>query len=154
LPSEEKSIRQLILQSIDDLATIVQKEIQLAKEGLIDSFKKFSLGSALFFVAFLLLNVSLLFLLVAAAFGLSALGLPTWAAFLLVALFMVFLSFALFIFGVKSFKKVRGTKEASQLARETRQYLRENIKRPERDSETLSKDVGLPPRAEKFQDLS
>lgn len=154
MPSEEKSIRRLILQSIDDLATIVQKEIQLAKEGLIDSFKKFSLGSALFFVAFLLLNVSLLFLLVAAAFGLSALGLPTWAAFLVVALFMVFLSFALFIFGVKSFKKVRGTKEASQLARETRQYLRENIKRPERDNETLSKDVDLPPRAEKFQDLS
>ena len=154
MPSEEKSIRQLILQSIDDLATIVQKEIQLAKDGLVDSFKKFSLGSAFFFVAFLLINVSLLFLLIAAAFGLSALGLPTWAAFLVVALFMVFLALALLFFGVKSFKKVRGTKEANQLARETRQYLRENIKRPVREYETSSEDADLPPRIEKFQDLS
>lgn len=154
MSGEEKSIRQLILQSIDDLLTIVQKEIQLAKEGLIDSFKKFSVGSALFFVAFLLINVALLFLLVAAAFGLSALGLPTWAAFLIVALFMLLVAVVLFIFGAKSFKKIKGTKEANQLARETRQYLRENIKRPERDLESSSAEAGLPPRIEKFQDLS
>jgi Flp pilus assembly protein TadB len=146
MQSEEKSIRALILQSIDDFATIIQKEIQLAKEGLIDSFKKFTAGSALFIVAFLLINVSLLFLLVAAAFGLSALGLPTWAAFLLVAVFMVVLAFILFAFGVRSFKKMKGTREASQLARETREYIRDNIKRPDPED--------LPPIAEKFKDLS
>lgn len=152
MPNEEKSIRQLILQSIDDLATIIQKEIQLAKEGLVDSFKKFAAGSALFIVAFLLINVSLLFLLIAAAFGLSALGLPTWAAFLSVAVFMVLLAFILFVIGTKSFKKMKGTKEASQLARETRDYLRENIKRPEPAANL--EDDELPPTIEKFKDLS
>ena len=153
MPNEEKSIRKLILQSIDDLATIIQKEIQLAKEGLVDSFKKFTAGSALFIVAFLLINVSLLFLLIAAAFGLSALGLPTWAAFLLVAVFMVVLALVLFGIGAKSFKKMKGTKEASQLARETREYLRENIKRPEPES-INSDDDDLPPTIDKFKDLS
>ncbi len=105
MANEEKSIRQLILQSIDDLATIIQKEIQLAKEGLVDSFKKFTAGSALFIVAFLLINVALLFLLIAAAFGLAALGLPTWAAFLLVAVFLVVLALILLFIGTKSLKK-------------------------------------------------
>ena len=153
MPNEEKSIRKLILQSIDDLATIIQKEIQLAKEGLVDSFKKFTAGSALFIVAFLLINVSLLFLLVAAAFGLSALGLPTWAAFLVVAVFMVVFALILFGFGTKSFKKMKGTKEASKLARETRDYLRENIKRPQQEFSN-SEDKDLPPTVEKFKDLS
>ncbi len=153
MANEEKSIRQLILQSIDDLATIIQKEIQLAKEGLVDSFKKFTAGSALFIVAFLLINVALLFLLIAAAFGLSALGLPTWAAFLLVAVFMVVLALILLVIGTKSFKKMKGTKEASRLARETREYLRENKKRPEQEF-VSSEDDELPPTVEKFKDLS
>ena len=153
MANEEKSIRQLILQSIDDLATIIQKEIQLAKEGLVDSFKKFTAGSALFIVAFLLINVALLFLLIAAAFGLSALGLPTWAAFLLVAVFMVVLALILLFIGTKSFKKMKGAKEASRLARETRDYLRENIKRPEQEF-VRSEDDELPPTVEKFKDLS
>ena len=153
--NEEKSIRALILQSIDDLATIIQKEIQLAKDGIVDSFKKFTAGSAYFIVAFVLVIVSLLFLLIAAAFGLSALGLPTWAAFLLVAIFMVVLAILLLALGVKSFKKMRGTKEASQLAKETRQYLRDNIKRPLHNASwnTLD-DSELPPTIEKFKDLS
>jgi membrane protein implicated in regulation of membrane protease activity len=96
-----------------------------------------------------------LFLLIAAAFGLSALGLPTWAAFLLVAIFMVLLAILLLALGAKSFKKMRGTKEASQLAKETRQYLRDNIKRPSHDASwnTLD-DSELPPTIEKFKDLS
>ena len=153
MANEEKSIRQLILQSIDDLATIIQKEIQLAKEGLVDSFKKFTAGSALFIVAFLLINVALLFLLIAAAFGLAALGLPTWAAFLLVAVFMVMLALILAVIGTKSLKKMKGTKEASRLARETREYLRENIKRPEQEFVSSENDE-LPPTVEKFKDLS
>lgn len=152
MSNEEKSIRKLILQSIDDLATIIQKEIELAKAGIVDSFKKFTAGSALFLVAFLLINVALLFLLVAATFGLAAIGLPTWAAFLIVAGFMILLAFGLMIYGVKSFKKMQGTKKASQLARETREYLRENIKRPEIPNGEL--DDNLPPTTEKFKDLS
>ena len=104
-------------------------------------------------MAFLLINVALLFLLIAAAFGLAALGLPTWAAFLLVAVFMVVLALILAVIGTKSFKKMKGTKEASRLARETREYLRENIKRPEQEFVSSENDE-LPPTVEKFKDLS
>ncbi len=48
---------------------------------------------------------------------------------------------------------MKGTKEASRLARETREYLRENIKRPEQEF-VSSEDDELPPTVEKFKDLS
>jgi hypothetical protein len=73
----------MILQSVEDFATIVKSEIDIAKKSLTNSVKKIGSGIGLIITAFLLMNVSLLFLLIALTYGFIQLGFPSWASFLL-----------------------------------------------------------------------
>ena len=63
----EKSVARMILQSVEDFATIVRGEIDIAKKSLTNSVKKLGSGIGFIITAFLLMNVSLLFLLIALA---------------------------------------------------------------------------------------
>ena len=65
----EKSVARMILQAVEDFATIVKGEIDIAKKSLTNSVKKIGSGIGLIITAFLLMNVSLLFLLIALAYG-------------------------------------------------------------------------------------
>ena len=107
--SEKTSVAKMILQSVEDLATIVKGEIDIAKKSLTNSVKKIGSGIGFIITAFLLMNVALLFLLIA------------------LAIIFVLLAF-------KSFRKVRGIGDASRISSETTRYLVENIKKPEKDS--------------------
>jgi len=83
--SEKTSGAKMILQSVEDFATIVKGEIDIVKKSLTNSDKKIGSGIGFIIMAFLLMNVSLLFLLIALAYGLIQWGLPSWASFLLVS---------------------------------------------------------------------
>ena len=130
----EKSVARMILQAVEDFATIVKGEIDIAKKSLTNSVKKIGSGLGLMITAFLLMNVSLLFLLIAFAYGFIKWGLPSWASFLLVAAIMIALSIIFVLLAFRSFRKVRGIGEASRIGSETTRYLAENIKRPEKES--------------------
>ena len=132
--SEKTSIAKLILQSVEDFATIVKGEIDIAKKSLTNSVKKIGSGIGLIITAFLLMNVSLLFLLIALAYGFIQWGLPSWASFLLVSAIMIALAIIFVLLAFRSFRKVRGIGDASRIGSETTRYLAENIKRPEKDS--------------------
>jgi hypothetical protein len=80
------------------------------------------------------MNVSLLFLLIALAYGFIRWGLPSWASFLLVAAIMIALAILFILLAFRSFRKVRGIGDASRIGSETTRYLAENIKKPEKDS--------------------
>jgi hypothetical protein len=80
------------------------------------------------------MNVSLLFLLIALAYGFIQWGLPSWASFLLVSAIMIALSIIFVLLAFRSFKKVRGFGDASRIGSETTKYLAENIKKPSKDS--------------------
>ena len=69
--SEKTSVPRMILQAVEDFATIVKGEVEIAKKSLTTSVKKLGLGIGFIITAFLLLNVSLLFLLIALAYGLK-----------------------------------------------------------------------------------
>ena len=90
--SEKTSVAKMILQSVEDFATIVKGEIDIAKNSLTNSVKKLGLGIGFIITAFLLINVSLLFLLIALAYGFIQIGLPGWASFLLVSGIMIFMA--------------------------------------------------------------
>ena len=62
--SEKTSVPRMILQAVEDFATIVKGEVEIAKKSLTTSVKKLGLGIGFVITAFLLLNVSLLFLLI------------------------------------------------------------------------------------------
>ena len=132
--SDKTSVAKMILQSVEDFATIVKGEIDIAKKSLTNSVKKIGLGIGLIITAFLLMNVSLLFLLIALAYGFIQLGLPSWASFLLVAAIMIALAVIFIVLAIRSFSKVRGIGDASRIGSETKKYLSENIVKPEKSS--------------------
>lgn len=132
--SEKTSVAKMILQAVEDFATIVKGEIDIAKKSLTNSVKKIGSGIGLVITAFLLLNVSLLFLLIALAYGFIQWGMPSWASFLLVAAIMIGLAIIFVLLAFRSFRKVRGVGDASRIGSETTKYLAENIKKPKKDS--------------------
>ena len=132
--SDKTSVAKMILQAVEDFATIVKGEIDIAKKSLTNSVKKIGSGIGLIITAFLLLNVSLLFLLIALAYGFIQWGMPSWASFLLVAAFMIVLAIIFVLLALRSFRKVRGVGDASRIGSETTKYLAENIKKPKKDS--------------------
>jgi hypothetical protein len=132
--SEKTSVAKMILQSVEDFATIVKGEIDIAKKSLTNSLKKIGSGIGLIITAFLIMNVSLLFLLIALAYGFIQWGLPSWASFLLVAAIMIALALIFLLLAFRSFIKVRGIGDATRIGSETTKYLAENIKKPTKDS--------------------
>ena len=132
--SDKTSVAKMILQSVEDFATIVKGEIDIAKKSLVNSVKKIGSGIGFVITAFLLLNVSLLFLLIALAYGFIQIGLAGWISFLLVAAIMIALAVILILLAIRSFGKVRGIGDASRVGSETKKYLSENIVKPEKSS--------------------
>jgi hypothetical protein len=132
--SEKTSVPKMILQAVEDFATIVKGEIEIAKNSLTNSVKKLGLGIGFIITAFLLINVSLLFLLIALAYGFIQIGLPGWAAFLLVSGIMIFMAIIFVLFAFRSFRKIRGIGDAARIGSETSKYLAENIKKTEKSS--------------------
>jgi len=126
---DKTSVAKMILQSVEDFATIVKGEIDIAKKSLTNSVKKIGSGIGLIITAFLLMNVSLLFLLIALAYGFIQWGLPSWASFLLVAAIMIALAIIFVLLAFRSFRKVRGIGDATRIGSETTKYLAENIKK-------------------------
>ena len=127
--SDKTSVAKMILQSVEDFATIVKGEIDIAKKSLTNSVKKIGSGIGFIITAFLLMNVSLLFLLIALAYGFIQWGLPSWASFLLVAAIMIGLSIIFVLLAFRSFRKISGIGDASRVGSETIDYLSKNIQK-------------------------
>ena len=126
---EKTSVAKMILQAVEDFATIVKGEIDIAKKSLTNSVKKIASGIGLVITAFLLINVYLLFLLIALAYGFIQWGLPSWASFLLVSAIMIALAIIFVLLAFRSFRKVRGIGDAARIGSETTKYLTENVKK-------------------------
>ena len=132
--SEKNSVPKMILQAVEDFATIVKGELEIAKNSLTNSVKKLGLGIGFIITAFLLVNVSLLFLLIALAYGFIQIGLPGWASFLLVSGIMIFMAIIFALLAFRSFRKIRGIGDAARIGSETSKYLAENVKNTEKSS--------------------
>ena len=127
--SDKTSIAKMILQSVEDFATIVKGEVDIAKKSLTNSVKKIGSGIGFIITAFLLMNVSLLFLLIALAYGFIQLGLASWASFLLVAAIMIGMYIIFVLLAFRSFRKIRGIGDASRVGSDTVDYLSKNIQK-------------------------
>jgi hypothetical protein len=132
--SDKTSVAKMILQSVEDFATIVKGEIDIAKKSMSNSVKKLGLGIGFIITAFLLVNVSLLFLLIALAYGFIQIGLPGWISFLLVAAIMIAIALIFILLAFRSFRKIKGIGDARRIGSETKNYLSENIKKPDKSS--------------------
>ncbi len=85
---DEPTIGQLVASASRDVSTIVRSEIELAKTEITGSLKFAGKGAGMFAGAAFFGLFGLGFLLTALAWGLVALGLATWLAFLIVAVIL------------------------------------------------------------------
>lgn len=98
----------------EDFSLLVKDQIALAKSELRESAKSAASGSAMFVAAGVLAFLAFVFLLVTAAYGLVAAGLPTWAGFGIVALVLVVVAVVLVLVGRSQLHSVRGPERTQQ----------------------------------------
>jgi uncharacterized protein with PQ loop repeat len=103
----QKGIGELITSVIADIQKIIRQQIDLAVAETKDSAKAALRASVLVITAITLFLISSLMVVVALGFGLAALGLPYWAAFLLDALIFIVMGVVLLLIAKGNAKKVK-----------------------------------------------
>lgn len=118
-----RSIGQLVSSITEDFSALIRGEIELAKAEMRESAQKAGAGAGLFAAAGLLAFFAFIFLLVAAAYGLVAAGLPVWAGFLIVALVLLIIAGILGFLGKRFFDRVKGPERAKAQQEATKRVL-------------------------------
>ena len=95
---DDQSLGDLVALAAKDVSQLIRYEIDLAKTELRDDVQRIGLASALGGVAAFVACLVLVLLSIALAFGLVALGIWAWAAFLIVA--GVYVLFAVLVLGI------------------------------------------------------
>ncbi len=105
---QQASVTSLVGSAISDTQSLVKDQIELTAWELKQSAKTAASSSGLFLGAAFLGIQCFTFLLVAAAYGLVAVGLQVWAGFLIVALVLGLITAVLGLMGRKRAKQVKG----------------------------------------------
>jgi hypothetical protein len=108
-PRQERTLGQLVASATQDISALVRSEIALAKAEVSVQVKKAGVGGGLLAGAAVIVFYSVYFLFTTIAEGLQALGLPRWASFLIVTVFMLLVAAVLGYLGVRKMKTVDPT---------------------------------------------
>jgi hypothetical protein len=122
--SGEPTIGELVQQASTQLSALVHGEIELAKAELSTSFKNAGTGAGFFIGAAVALFYATMFILIAAAEGLVALGVPRAAAYLIVFGFLVLMMGILVLLGRQQVKKVKAPERTISETKETAAFLK------------------------------
>ena len=95
---DDQSLGDLVALAARDVSQLIRYEIDLAKTELKDDVQRVGLAAALSGVAAFVACLVLVLLSIALAFGLVALGIWAWAAFLIVS--GVYILFAVLVLGI------------------------------------------------------
>jgi uncharacterized membrane protein YqjE len=115
---EDKSLGTLVAEASSGVSRLIKSEMELAKMELAVDAKKALTGTALFSVAVVVLAPVIILLAIAFAYGLVALGIWHWAAFLIVAAVYTLVAALLGLIGYRYFRRIKG-------ATRTRRTLRD-----------------------------
>ena len=105
-------IRDTVTSIIADSIALVRGHIELAKSEIKDSAKAVAIAIAALTIALAMVNLGVIFVFIAAVFGLQEVGLPLWAGFLIVAGSLVVLSLAVVGFAVTMLKRAGRAKRS------------------------------------------
>ena len=124
MATEEPTVGQLFAAVSRDLSSLISSEIELAKAEIKDDVKSAATGGGMLGCAGVLGLFAVILLSIAAAYGLTALGLhPAWA-FLIVAGFYLLVAALLGLIGVRSFKKIKPPERSIKSAKESAALLK------------------------------
>jgi Putative Actinobacterial Holin-X, holin superfamily III len=121
---EDKSLGDLVALASTSVSHLIRSEITLAKTELSVDAKKAALGSALFGVALVFFTPVVVLLAFALAYGLMALGLWDWVAFLAVAGIWTLVGALLTLFGVMRVKGIKGPRRTMRTLKALPKALR------------------------------
>ena len=107
----ERTLGQLVADATHDISSIMRSEIALAKAEIGADAKKAGVGAGMLAAAGVFAFLALVLLLIAAAYGLVAAGLPQWLSFLIVAGVLLAVGAILALVGKASISKVKGKPE-------------------------------------------
>ena len=130
-PAGDQSLGDLVALAAKDVSQLIRYEIDLAKTELKDDVQRIGLAGALGGVAAFVACLVLVLLSIALAFGLIALGIWAWAAFLIVS--GVYVLFAALILGIAYLKlrRLSGLKKTRETVSEGLAVLGRDSQQPD-----------------------
>ena len=128
---DDQSLGDLVALAAKDVSQLVRYEIDLAKTELKDDVQRVGLAAALSGVAAFVACLVLVLLSIALAFGLVALGIWAWAAFLIVA--GVYVLFAALVLGIAYLRvrRLSGLSKTRKTVTEGLELLRSDDQSPD-----------------------
>jgi len=132
---EDKSLGELVALASSNISDLVRAEIDLAKLELKADAKKAAWGGIMFSIAGLIAGLIVILLSIAAAYGLVALGIWHWAAFLIVAGVYLALALLLLLIGYTRIRKIDGASRTRRTLKDDLTMLR---KRGDADTPALT----------------
>jgi len=109
-----QSIGELVSQVVTNGRRLVETQVTLTRTELTQTGKQVGEISVLALAALSAASIAGLFLLIAAAFGLVAAGLPEWAGFLIVAVVLLVITAILGLLARGKAQKMNGPKVAAE----------------------------------------
>lgn len=120
----EPTVGQLVANASKDLSSLIRSEIELGKTELKKTAKAAGTGAGMFGAAAFLALLAIILLSIAAAYGITALGLhPAWA-FLIVAGFYLLIGAVLVFVGMRALKSAKGPQRAIETSKESVEVLK------------------------------
>jgi hypothetical protein len=126
-----QSLGDLVALAAKDVSQLIRYEIDLAKSELMDDVQRVGLAGGLGVVAAFVACLVLVLLSIALAFGLVALGIWEWAAFLIVAGAYVLLAVTVLGIAYLKLRRLSGLKKTRETVTEGLEMLRQNGQQPD-----------------------
>jgi uncharacterized membrane protein YqjE len=128
---DDQSLGDLVALAAKDVSQLIRYEIDLAKSELRGDVQRIGLAGALTGMAAFVACLVLVLLSIALAFGLVALGIYPWAAFLIVAGAYVLLAVIVLGIAYLKLRRVSGLSKTRKTVTEGLEILRHEVPRPE-----------------------
>ena len=132
---EDKSVGELFAMASQNISNLVRAEMDLAKMELKADARKAAISSVMFTIAAVMGGLVVILLSISLAYGLVALGLWHWLAFLTVAVVYVVLALVLMLIAKRLIKRIEGAKRTRKTLKNDLTTLR---KRGDSDTPELT----------------
>lgn len=119
----EPPIGALFSTASEHISMLIRAEVELAKAEITTSAKRGGIGAGMFGAAGVIALFSVVFLFIALAEGLVALGLPRWVSYLIVWVFFVLIAGLLVLIGVRLLKKVKAPERTIATLKDSKELL-------------------------------
>lgn len=114
--SDQPGVRETVSSIVADSLSLVRGHVELAKSELKDSAKAVAVAIGALTIALAMVNLGVIFIFIAAVYGLESAGVPLWVGFLIVAGSLVVLSLLVVGFAVAMFRRAgRAKRSAAEL---------------------------------------